>query len=402
MSYSVETIILLRMICLLASIAALSWFGMGALLGIAPRAAWRLGLANVLLLVSIVLTIQRSSEASYWFWWTADVAGLAAFACVRGSVHQLLKLKPVIKENTLVVVLAGGSMLAVPPAPSSSIFLGLVYSVAAAWTFYRITQAAFNAINKLFGLKAALATTWPFALACALLLLRIGLIALSAVGTSEPVTEQMPENLLILWVFCGLVLLINLAMVGCAMTRLVQKIRQLADRDHLTGIWNRRAIDGHIRAEHERRLRGGAPYALVLFDLDHFKAINDRYGHDGGDAALKHTCLLVHTLLRTPDKFARYGGEEFLLLLPATELTGAINVAERMRATLVETPLVWAGTTITISASFGCVVCQSAEAIDEVLVRVDRALYEAKARGRNCVVSESLTTGQKDESGAPC
>jgi diguanylate cyclase (GGDEF)-like protein len=128
------------------------------------------------------------------------------------------------------------------------------------------------------------------------------------------------------------------------------------------------------------------PVSIIMFDLDHFKELNDRHGHLCGDAVLAHVGRRMKDVLRGSDLKCRYGGEEFLVLLPETPLHGARRVAETLRREIAERPVAWAGEAVTVTASFGLSQANPGEISLQTLVgRADRALYAAKEDGRNCV-----------------
>jgi diguanylate cyclase (GGDEF)-like protein len=126
----------------------------------------------------------------------------------------------------------------------------------------------------------------------------------------------------------------------------------------------------------------------VLIDIDHFKAINDRFGHAVGDVALKHVSALLHGSLRDVDRLARFGGEEFLVLLPDTLPAAALELAERLRHKLESLPMQWQGQSVPLTASIGVTQWRGHDdPVDALLVRADTALYRAKHAGRNRVVA---------------
>jgi diguanylate cyclase (GGDEF)-like protein len=188
-----------------------------------------------------------------------------------------------------------------------------------------------------------------------------------------------------LWAMVVFMLLANIALATLATGRLVMRIRSLAEMDYLTGCLNRRSLEQRMRIEQDRNLRSGEPLACVFFDLDHFKRINDEYGHEAGDAALKHTVRLIADLLRSVDALGRFGGEEFMVLMPNTDLKGATDAANRMRLALMRTKLEIQGKVIPLSASFGAAVLGRNERPDDLVRRADAAMYEAKRLGRNRV-----------------
>ncbi len=178
-----------------------------------------------------------------------------------------------------------------------------------------------------------------------------------------------------------------------ALRRSLQQIEELASLDGLTATWNRRAFWRLTEAEMARAVRTDAPLSLVVLDLDHFKSINDRFGHPIGDAALVAFVAGVRRALRTSDQLGRYGGEEFLLLLPETALAGAEVSAERIRGEIER--LAWqevaAGLSLTVSC--GVVEARRGESVDELVARGDVALYQAKRAGRNRTVVLSAAAG---------
>ena len=165
----------------------------------------------------------------------------------------------------------------------------------------------------------------------------------------------------------------------------------LASQDALTGALNRRAfmIDAH--REFSRVRRYGGELSCLMFDLDHFKSINDSYGHAAGDLALTTAAGFIRTRLRTPDLFCRWGGEEFVMLLPGTDLDGAVHLAESLREGLSRLELETEGLCFTLTASFGVAVVLASDAsVEELLNRSDQAMYKAKDDGRNCVRKAAL------------
>jgi diguanylate cyclase (GGDEF)-like protein len=164
------------------------------------------------------------------------------------------------------------------------------------------------------------------------------------------------------------------------------ELRIRAETDPLTGIMNRRSFFTRAAEEIARARRTGDPLALVLFDVDHFKSVNDSFGHAAGDAVLRLLTASVQRHLRIYDRFARLGGEEFAILVPGIAFEDALGVSERMRLQITKLALpAIAGCTVT--ASFGVTpLIQGDATIDDMLARADLALYEAKDNGRNRVV----------------
>ena len=159
-----------------------------------------------------------------------------------------------------------------------------------------------------------------------------------------------------------------------------------ATTDALTGVWNRRHIEQVAGTEIAGARRYGQPLSLLTLDIDHFKSVNDRYGHPAGDLVLVELVRRVRPHLRAPDVLARWGGDEFVVMMPHTALTDAMRLAERLRELAAAEPFPQAGT---VTTSIGVAELQADESLDEWLERADRALYEAKSGGRNTVRAAS-------------
>jgi two-component system cell cycle response regulator len=167
------------------------------------------------------------------------------------------------------------------------------------------------------------------------------------------------------------------------------RLEQLAQTDPLTQLLNRRALTERITAEMERALRYDSSMALLMIDLDHFKKVNDTYGHLVGDDVLRDVAALLTATIRTTDMVARYGGEEFLVLLPETDDAGAESFAERIREAIEQHAFGGRADQIplNLTTSVGVATFPAAriESVEDLFARADAALYRAKADGRNRV-----------------
>ncbi|MFK5925198.1 MAG: diguanylate cyclase [Desulfuromusa sp.] len=163
----------------------------------------------------------------------------------------------------------------------------------------------------------------------------------------------------------------------------LQQVEQLAVTDTLTETYNRRKFDEVFADEHQHAEHEKSPFSLIMLDLDHFKRVNDKFGHSAGDQVLKRLCRLIRGLIRQGDLLIRWGGEEFILLLPATALEEAVPFAERVRLEVEQEAFPMVGQ---ITISLGVAQFQKGDSIDALLKRVDNALYQAKQNGRNRVV----------------
>jgi diguanylate cyclase (GGDEF)-like protein len=174
------------------------------------------------------------------------------------------------------------------------------------------------------------------------------------------------------------------------------RLARQAQTDALTGLANRRLLDERLDDELEHARRLGTNLSFVLADLDNFKQINDRHGHQTGDAVLRAVASVFAESVRELDLAARFGGEELALVLPGTQLAGARRLADRVRKAIeglrVTTP---SGEVVRVTASFGAATYPSYGSVDALVAAADRALYEAKQRGKNTV--ETATARKKAE-----
>lgn len=173
-----------------------------------------------------------------------------------------------------------------------------------------------------------------------------------------------------------------------------QILQQQSQIDSLSNAYNRSYFDLQMMAEIKRSRREQRPLALIFIDIDLFKTINDNYGHLVGDLVVKNIVSLIQQQLkRTGDKLCRYGGDEFAIILPNTELSGAVTLAESIRHTLNTTALIPQHTDLKISISAGCyaAIASSISCVKEYVGHADKALYLSKTHGRNQVYSQPLS-----------
>jgi diguanylate cyclase (GGDEF)-like protein len=173
----------------------------------------------------------------------------------------------------------------------------------------------------------------------------------------------------------------------------LEEASKRARTDPLTGLANRRWFEDKIDQALNEADRFGVPVSLVLVDLDHFKRVNDTWGHEAGDLVLRKVARMLAEGVRTVDTVARYGGEELAILLPQTAMAGAVELSDRLRRMVAARTIHFQATEIMITASFGVASYpESAPSRDTLFPAADRALYEAKHSGRNCVRSASAAS----------
>ena len=239
-------------------------------------------------------------------------------------------------------------------------------------------------------------TAAMFGLYSIVLYLRL-LTSASLPSLADPFAVDAWQNLLFLatnlagigWTF-GLLMMTN-QRLALELGAAEAEVREMAATDFLTGAYNRRAFSEFGQREMQRATRYAAPFALLIIDIDHFKAINDEYGHLNGDVML---CEVVKTLranLRAVDILARWGGEEFAVLLPETDPAGCLRVAEKLRAAVADLRAPAEQRMMRATISLGCAVWNAQdETLDGALRRADQALYQAKQQGRNSAVMETI------------
>ena len=177
---------------------------------------------------------------------------------------------------------------------------------------------------------------------------------------------------------------------GCRIVQLQEQLVQArealrveATHDALTGLWNRAAMLETLQRELSRSQRDGAPVAVTMADLDHFKQVNDTYGHLVGDAVLREATRRMRSNSRTYDALGRLGGEEFLIVAPETDVTGALSQAERLRESVGQEPIDTFEGPVHVTVSLGVAVSGEIREADLLLRAADEALYRAKSAGRN-------------------
>ena len=166
---------------------------------------------------------------------------------------------------------------------------------------------------------------------------------------------------------------------------LVEELKKEAIYDFLTKCYNKKEIEFLLERFLKEAIRYNLPLSVMMLDIDHFKKINDTYGHLAGDFVLKEVAKIIKSTIRKSDACGRFGGEEFLIILPNTKLSGAMKLAERIRENIQNHQFVFQEHKITITVSIGITSVSKNDSIFSIIERADEALYEAKHKGRNRV-----------------
>lgn len=375
----------------LAAMWAFSWGVLGGGLRMEPQATWRFCAANLVLAAAIAILVERTAAPSYLHYQGVEwlvCLGLTAFHS--GVVHLVRTQDlPSVARRYSPAVLAFIITVQVAPDGSSYVTRALVFALAVAalmancfWDCYRgLSQEPFSP-----AVRGSI--SGPFLLTAVAILVRGATVLIQ----EQPSPTDAAGNFILvpnftpfLWMVTVSLTAMNIAMASLTVGRLVQRFRRQAEQDYLTGCLNRATLERRLALETERAGRTGEPLACVFFDLDHFKTVNDRFGHPVGDTALVHVVRVIQGSLRKVDTLGRFGGEEFLVLLPGTDATGAREAAERMRIALEATPLQVGDTSVPLTASFGVALLGAGESPDRLLQRADATMYRAKDLGRNRV-----------------
>jgi len=273
--------------------------------------------------------------------------------------------------------------IAVSNYPAGVIAQNLVFvtfDLYAAHACLKVSEIGKTVTFKLIGILLALGV-----LVC------VWRVAGGVFGLTQTFSPTLPR---IAWIATSLMFFPMITMLLTLHTsqRLQDEINEQARHDTLTGAYNRRAFDEFASREWSRTVRHGSPFSILTVDIDYFKNFNDQHGHLIGDATLVQVSKSAQAVLRSNDVWCRYGGEEFVALLPNTSIDQAGTVAERLRSSVEKTVISTPSGSLNVSVSIGVAERLATQfSWSEVLAASDSALYEAKAAGRNRVVSSGNT-----------
>jgi len=369
----------------IAIIEAFAWGLMTSPLRIAPKASRLFSLANLCMFFGMVLYFYRSDPVSYLHWYFTDMLFTFGFCLLRWGGLHLFKQKLTYQTDLTIFSLTILLMLLIPPQVAYASYLMAIASFGASLLFFFISKDNYQAIRKSLSIFYSLMLTLPFILATLFFISRFALLLIFT--EHQPVIETLTtlKSPVILWAYIGFILSINCVLFGNALTRLVYKIHKLAKKDQLTGLWNRHALMTRLDLVDALWHREHQAYSLLLLDLDHFKRINDTYGHLCGDAALQHVATILQRSLRKVDFICRFGGEEFLIILPATDAEKAYFVAEKLQAQINQNNCKWQQHTIEVQVSIGYATIDQSLSVEQLLQLADEGMYCAKQQGRNTI-----------------
>jgi diguanylate cyclase (GGDEF)-like protein len=321
------------------------------------------------------------------------LVGVIGVLCLQRGIRLFIGRPPTYRLQAGMLLAVVVAFVLTQSFPVRALQATVNYSVLG-WLYFGTARDLYTHARHQIGFR------WPWLLCLPLVLggAAYGSRAVRAVVEPDSVLTEMTTNSALnlgsALAFVVLVLALHATLMALVVTRLTGELRRMSRHDSLTGLLNRRAMEELLFAQVQRSVRAREPFAVMMLDLDHFKRVNDHYGHAVGDQALKHVAKLLRGSVREVDSLARFGGEEFVVLMPGASLVQAQPMAERLRERLCTTPLVVADTTVPLSISIGIAQWRGGEEdLSQLLVRADTALFRAKDQGRNRVV---LDPGERD------
>ncbi len=332
------------------------------------------------------LASQRSETRHWPAYAGGNIVILASFLLLWRGLASFFGQPARTREQLVWLVLVVALIAPLGSDPAHASLRTALTSGLGALLLVRLLAASQGPMKAEFTAKVAIAILGP---ACLIALLLGARAVQQMADWSQPLEmhARSAGNIALLYAYAVGGALFNLSFVALVVLRTVNVLRRLSHHDGLTGVLNRRAFEEALRSEWLRTRRSGHCFSVVLLDLDHFKQVNDRLGHQAGDLALAHAAQQLKAVARGSDLVARYGGEEFALVLPGIDADGAAAAAQRLLQRLRSTPLSLGEAELVVTASAGVAQCSSTDGDDQAaLRRADAALYQAKAEGRDRVV----------------
>jgi len=325
--------VLLQVIFLQASLFFVSWFTYARSFRRMPVVGVLLSLANLLSGSGVLLESVHARGNSYLYYQIADWAVMAGFT----AIWLAIKIFFVTPKKTwwmlaLPLLLEVALTVFLRPDPSSYLTRALTFNAMSAFIFLACCADLYKGLTKQkMKWFRKLAMSWPLLLTGLVFAMRWLQIAGAAIAGEITLQDSTLGYVDYLWVLIAMLIMVNVTMIKVVVSDLIAELKSTADHDVLTGVFNRRFLMHMLHLEIERTLRTARPLSCIVLDIDHFKLINDRYGHDAGDLALQHVCQVLTQGLRITDTLGRQGGEEFMLICPDTPHATAIDVAQRLR-----------------------------------------------------------------------
>jgi diguanylate cyclase (GGDEF)-like protein len=376
--------LLLTVVILQQGFLGLMWVVAGVA-GLAQRSAWHWGAAAIGMAVCLAGVALRDGVSPWIGYWLANTTGVGAMVLMRRGVQLFCNQAVTDREHLGVFGAATVWLALVLALPLQEHWTVFITSLALAWPLLGAGVELSAKLRFEFGRLTAIVFALPMWVVGGAFAVR-AVFAPVATELVRPLGQPTGFN-----AGFGITIMVTMLVLHCALAamvvlRLVQQLRHLSDHDALTGVLNRRGFEERLRLEGERLRRYGTPFAVLSIDIDHFKRINDRFGHGAGDDALTRVATTLSIGLRDVDRIGRMGGEEFCVLLPHSDEAGAAGAAQRLRERVRELRVGdgEAGQALTVSIGVA-LASDPTEQQTELMRRLDGALYRAKDSGRDRV-----------------
>ncbi|MBL8343710.1 MAG: GGDEF domain-containing protein [Rubrivivax sp.] len=369
---------LLWVVCFQMGLYAVMWLLALALLQESRRAVAHWVGFMVLLCAGFVLAGLRGEPRHWWAYNGTNVIIMTGFALMRRGTERFMGLPASDREQVLTLAPAIALLAWLGPGRDDAPLRIVAAYWMQAWIMVRMLWRIRPALIAEFGRATMLGLVGPGSLLAGVLLL-LGLRQVLAWPEPTEMQATNAANFAVMLTYLAGSALFCFGFLTLVTQRLVVRLREASMRDSLTGLFNRRAMNEALQRAWLRHRRTHEPLAALVIDLDRFKHVNDSAGHAAGDAVLVRVAAVLQVQLRAEDVLGRAGGEEFWLLLPATPLDHALQLAERLRSCVEAAAL---GTT----CSIGVALAAPGDAeVGQLVARADAALYRAKDAGRNRV-----------------
>lgn len=365
---------------------ALTWMG-AAYLRLARRAALHWALATTLVAVAMGLILLRMEFGPWLSLALPNILIILGVAALRRGVQCFFRLKPTDREQALVVALDSSALLSIVAAGAPTRLVAIVGSAAVALLFLRMAEEMYRGMRAESGRLTAWLCSAPTLVIGLLFAVRAVVTWVRGPAAEGSLSVESSANVITSFAMMVFGLIVNAQMVAITIIRLITRLRYQSEHDPLTNLLNRRAMQRLIDDESRRQIRYGGSFALLSVDVDHFKRVNDHFGHGVGDEVLKRVAEVMRHNCRETDRLARMGGEEFWVLLTGSRAEAAVALGERLLAAVRELDLGDVATGLRVTISIGHADARpQTEPLELLLRRLDVALYAAKSGGRDRLV----------------
>ena len=378
----IQTVLML--IVLQQGLCAFSWWVGGWWLGLSKRVSAHWMSAALAVAAGLSLILQRGVWPPFLTLVVANLGIMLGVLLTRRGVQIFLRIPVTDREHACAFGVGALLLLGFVGGEHSRVAV-IGAQLPIAWTLLRASWESHHALKSEGSVATARVVATPLAMLGMVFVVRAIAGVVAPDVAARPLHEPNAFNGVVVLAFMLVGLMVNLVLALMVVGRLVTKLQQLSERDALTGLLNRRALAPLLQREAGRLRRYGETYSVLMIDVDYFKNINDSHGHAAGDAALVKLAELLRQAAREVDHIVRLGGEEFCILLPHSELDGAMHLAGRVHTAVRDAD--WREFERSITVSVGVAVAQAPDETPQaVLARADQALYRAKDGGRDQVV----------------